>query len=266
MKFMFFEIIAFVTVSKLWTSAENKWASWMSRIKTEPRVRANHSRKGRPMRTQISTSNLETEAVWSVEALDPLQQRAWAQALWQAAAHKPLLLYYKPCAERAALRALNAFARLSRSAETPPGVVLAEPRLNAMLAPAPSRVLSLCLLHRASRFVNLAEWLAQAPAACRIVLTMPEAEAKISRAARSCEPVEIPTEEESYCGAVAQEILQKHFGASTTLSQLEEIVTEAGIAELALPVCLLASSAVRAKRLARNFAARALAGVYFLVG
>jgi len=251
MKNLFLIILAFVTFSRLWASAETKRESLMNRIKNDPRLRALPSRKGETARTQSTQMSLAAEAVWGVEALDPLQQRAWAQALWQswyvaAPKPKPLLLRYPASAERAALRALNTFARLGRSEETPPWIVLTAPAAPPLLAPPPVRVLSLSLIHRASRFVNLTEWLTAAAAApaCRVIMTMPYEEAMSSPAARSCEVHEIPEEDASYCAAVAAEIITKHFGAlppaSVELTRLEQILIEAGRAQIAAPVSLLA--------------------------
>jgi len=250
MRVLCFAIVAFVMLNKLWASAETKWESLMNRIKSEPRLRANPIRRGAPMRTQIMPTNLEAEAVWGVEALDPLQQRAWAQTLWQRWYHatqkpKPMLLLYHPCAERAAMRALNTLARLSRSEECAPGVVLVEPQHAPWLAP-PVRALSLYLIHRASRFVNVQEWLqlAGAAPACRAVLSVPYAEARALRELAEFEIVEIPQEEPSYCDAVADELIAKHFGAlppvGAPLSALEQILIAAGNAEIALPMSLLA--------------------------
>ncbi|MEK7727851.1 MAG: hypothetical protein AAB354_05515 [candidate division KSB1 bacterium] len=250
MRIFCFAIVAFVMLNKLWASAETKWESLMNRIRTEPRVRANPIRRGAPMRTQMMPTNFEPEAVWGVEALDPLQQRAWAQALWQrwyhaAQAPKPLLLLYQPSAERAAMRALNTLARLSRSEECAPWLVLETPQHAPWLAP-PVRALSLYLIHRASRFVNAQEWLrlALAAPACRVVLTVPVEEASQLRDLADFEIIEAPQEEPSYRDTVANEILAKHFGAlppvGAPLSALEQILLAAGHAEIALPMSLLA--------------------------
>ncbi len=218
----------------------------MNRIRTEPRARTNPLRRGMPMRTQIVPTNFDPETVWGVEALDPLQQRAWAEDRWREwyqtePRRKPLLLCYHPAAERAAVRVLNSFARLSRSAECAPWVVLAESQRVPWLAP-PVPALSLYLIHHASRIANVKAWLAGALAApaCRVALTAPYEEATLLGAAADFEVVEIPGEEASYCDAVADEILAQHFGAGAPLSALERFVIAAGVAEIALPLGLLA--------------------------
>lgn len=250
MRILCFAIVAFVVVHKLWASAETKWELLMNRMRTEPRSRTNPMRRGASMQTQIVQTNLAPETVWGVEVFDPLQQRAWAEALWQRWYHagerrKPLLLVYQPSAERAAMRALNTLVRLSRAEECAPWVVLVEPQSGYSLAP-PVPALSLYVLHRASRFANVKAWLTQAArsSACRVVLTAPNEEVHMLGAVADFEVVEIPAEETSYCDAVAEEILAKHFGAlppvGEPLSMLERILIAAGIAELALPINLLA--------------------------
>lgn len=245
MRILCFAIVAFVVVHKLCASAETKWESFMSRIRTEPRSRTNPMRRGAPMQTQIVPTNLDPEQAWGVEALDPLQQRAWAEVLWQrwyrdSKSRKPLLLLYEAGAERAAMRVLNTFARLSRLEECAPWVVLVESRSAIMLAP-PVPALSLYLAHRASRFANVKEWLEQTAnnSACRVVLTAPMAEGSMLREFADFEVVEIPAEEPSYCEAVANELVAKYFGETTPLSGLERILLSAGCAEIALPMSLL---------------------------
>jgi hypothetical protein len=73
-----------------------------------------------------------------------------------------------------------------------------------------------------------------------VVLTVLYEEAPLLGAVADFEVVEIPGEEAGYCDAVADEILAQHFGADVPLSALERFVIAAGVAEIALPLGLLA--------------------------
>jgi hypothetical protein len=209
------------------------------------------------MQTRTPKHVIDAETVWGIEVMDPLEQRAWAQSLWQRlacpeSASRSLLLLYSPAAERAALRALTALAIISREQRFAvhrfapgflpvlPGVALSRP--------------ATLLIHQGNRFLNLREWLKKASLSPerRIVLTAPAAEyetlsavsASSRRAAAKFDCVHVPEEEPDYCERKAQEILDKFFGGATPanpeVESMAPILIEAGTAEVRVPLTLLA--------------------------
>lgn len=265
-KQVLFALLALALLSKLWASAGSRWESFLNKIRSGPDVRTSHDRKGVRMRTRTTQQGLEAERVWGVEALDPLKQREWVAPMLERLRHAPvLILTYSPPAERAAIRALNTLARLYRQQDSAALVHMAESESNLLLeplAPAPS---GLALIHRASRFVNWRDWLAEIGAhqpRCA-VLTVACTEADPLLDFLQIAPIRIPEEEGGYCESKAYEILNKYFGAlpprGEPLKEYERLLIEAGVAEVAVPVGLLArhlgtdgralSEAIRASRL-----------------
>lgn len=259
-------ILAVALFSKLWASADAKRGGLFHRPNREPGSRTNHFRKGEAMRTQTTQQSLEAERVWGVEALDPLQQRAWAETIWQklqnkvlsrklerdsdklsqAAALAPVFLQFGPTAEPAAIRALNTLARIARTEAPHATVYLVAPDTDPLLAPPPVRCESLFLIHRANRFVNWKEWLQEARAFsyCRIVMTVSQEESAPLLEYLHGEVITIPEVAQDYCEQRRREVLTKSLGGelpgAASLSRWEQILVEAGIAEVALPLSLLA--------------------------
>lgn len=259
-------ILAVALFSKLWANADAKRGGLFHRPNREPGSRTNHFRKGDAMRTQTTQQSLEAERVWGVEALDPLQQRAWVETIWQklqnkvlsrkperdsdklrqAAALAPVVLQFGPTAEPAAIRALNTLARIARTEAPHATVYLVAPDADALLAPAPVRCESLFLIHRANRFVNWKEWLhnARALSYCRVVMTVSQEEAAPLLEYVHGEALTIPEVAQDSFEQRSMEVFTKSFGdelpGAASLSRWEQILVEAGIAEVALPVSLLA--------------------------
>ncbi len=219
--------------------------SGYSRVSSLLTIRNDHGRKGKLMQTRTTNRVIDAASVWGIEVMDPLEQWAWAQNLWSRIESRlrPLLLSYSPAAERSALRGLTAFARISHEAgivvhHFAPGLLPVLPKVEP---PGPSTL----LIHHANHFVNLAEWLKiAAPPDCRVVLTAPIAEYQFISGAAKFDAVRMPEEEPDYCEHQAQKILEKFFGdavpADSALKSLEPILIEAGIAEINLPLALLA--------------------------
>lgn len=259
-------ILAVALFSKLWANADAKRGGLFHRPNREPGSRTNHFRKGDAMRTQTTQQSLEAERVWGVEALDPLQQRAWVETIWQklqnkvlsrkpgrdsdklsqAATLAPVVLQFGPTAEPAAIRALNTLARIARTEAPHAAVYLVAPDADALLAPAPVRCESLFLIHRANRFVNWKEWLykAQTLSYCRVVMTVSQAESAPLLEYLHGEVITIPEATQDYCEHRSMEVLTKSFGdelpGAASLSRWEQILVEAGMAGVMLPVGLLA--------------------------
>lgn len=255
-------VLAVALFSRLWGQVETKRAISFSRPKREPGSRTNQFRKGDAMRTQTTQQSLEAERVWGVEALDPLQQRAWAEGIWKKLQNKapsqepgkrdransvaPIVLQYGATAEPAAIRALNTLARMARTEAPHATVYLVAPDADPLLAPPPVRCESLFLIHRANRFVNWKEWLHQARALsyCRVVITVSQEEAAPLLDYVHGTALTIPEVTQDYCEQKSHEILARSFGnelpAVSSLSRWEQILVEAGIAEVMLPVSLLA--------------------------
>lgn len=259
-------VLAVALLSRLWGQAETKRASSFCRPKREPGSRTNYFRKGDAMRTQTTQQSLEAERVWGVEALDPLQQRAWAATLWQrvqgkvanrepkrdcdklsrASALAPVVLQFGPTAEPAAIRAVNTLARIARTEAPHATVYLVAPDTDPLLAPPPVRGESLFLIHRANRLVNWKEWLhkARALSYCRVVMTVSQAEAAPLLDDLHGEVLTIPEVPPDYCEQRSMAVLTKSFGdelpGAASLARWEQILVEAGSAEVMLPVSLLA--------------------------
>jgi hypothetical protein len=213
-------------------------------------VRNDQCRKGKLMQTRTTNHAIDAESIWGLEVMDPLEQRVWAQSLWQrlsspGPASRSLLLLYSPAAERAALRALTALAIISREESFAvhrfaPGFL---PVLPAVRLTAPATL----LIHHSNRFVNLDEWLMQIASpspACRVILTAPAAEFELIAGSAKFDSVLVPEEDPDYCEHRANEILDKFFrsaaSASPELERIEPILIEAGMAEVRLPLTLLA--------------------------
>jgi hypothetical protein len=198
------------------------------------------------MRTQTQPCGLEAERIWGVEIMDPVELFDWAKTLWRrlcppAGSPPPLLLVYAPSAERTAIRSLLALARLGRRCDME--VFFSAPEPLPWLEADPLQCRGLHLLHHSSRFLNLAAWvkIATELAACRVVVTMPAHEY-----ARLPEPalfdvVHVPEETQDYCACEADEIIAAYFQtAAPKLEPLEKILVEAGVAEVTVPLNLLA--------------------------
>lgn len=259
-------LLAVALFSKMWANADAKRGGLFHRPKREPASRTNHFRKGDAMRTQTTQRSLEAERVWGVEALDPLQQRAWAETIWQrlqgkvsnrvperdsdklsqASALAPVVLRFGPTAEPAAIRALNTLARIARIEAPHATVYLVAPDADPLLAPPPVRCESLFLIHRANRFVNWREWLHEARALsyCRVVITVSQAESGPLLDYLHDEALTIPEVAQDHCEQRSMEVLTKSFGdelpGAASLSRWEQILVEAGMAGVLLPVSLLA--------------------------
>ncbi len=201
------------------------------------------------MRTRTSSEQLEAESVWGIEVMDPPEQIEWAQTLWQKldapiSIRRPLLLVYSPPAERTTIRSLNALSRIARRRGIQP--YFAVPRLFPLLNIDPKNAPTLRAIHRASRFVNLAQWLKHLqPVETRIVVTCAADECAALAQHGDFEIVNVPEEETSYCERMAGEIVGKRFpplpeDARATQSSLEHLLAEAGMAGIPVPLSLLA--------------------------
>jgi hypothetical protein len=182
--------------------------------------------------------------------MDPLELYEWAQRLWQRlhapiSFQRPLLLVYSPAAERSAVRALNTLARIGRW-HAPAFFFSAAGRLPVLKAIPPCNN-GLYLIHCASRFLDLPAWLKPAgshPICRHVVMTAPKNEHSQIPDCRNFELVAIPEEEAAYCDRKASEIFAKYFYGATDwqieLEAVEQILVEAGMADVAVPLTLLA--------------------------
>lgn len=204
------------------------------------------------MQTRTTNFSVDAESVWGIERMDPVEQFDWAQDLWQRlqtldSRSRPLFLLYSPAAERAALRGLTALAGLGR--EEGFAVHTLSPVLLPVLPPISANTPTLCLVHRGSRWVNVEEWLNRIAALpdCRIVITAPTApdEGRAIIKKFNGFTIPVPEEEPDYCEAKARDILNKLRSVSPepALAEIERILIEAGVAELAVPLTLLARQA-----------------------
>lgn len=200
------------------------------------------------MRTQTQTQScgLEAERIWGVEAMDPVELFDWAKTLWHrlcppAGSAPPLLLVFAPSAERTAIRSLLALARLGRRHAVE--VFFSTPERLPWLEVDPVQCRGLHVLHHGSRFLNLAAWIKIATelAACRVVITVPAHEYECLPELQRFDVVHVPEEERDYCARQADEIIATYFhAAAPELEPLEEILVEAGVAGVAVPLNLLA--------------------------
>ncbi len=205
------------------------------------------------MQTRTANFWVDAESVWGIERLDPLEQLDWSQSLWQrlqapGSPPRPWFMPYTPAAERAALRGLTALARLGRDA----GFVvhIFAPMSLPVLPAISTNTPALCVVHRGNRWLNLEEWLklTSAKPACRIVITMPAAAEDGLAIMKKFNgiPAPAPEEERDYCARQAQDILGRRFWSAAPepgLAVIEKILVEAGVAEIAVPLTLLARCA-----------------------
>ncbi|MGH7598436.1 MAG: hypothetical protein ACREOI_18930 [bacterium] len=189
------------------------------------------------------------ESVWGVEALDHLAQHEWAGKLWERlTAHhfirRPLLLLYSPSAERSAIRCLRALARIGRHEAST--VFFSMPGDIPLLITTPSVAADLFLVHRASRFLNLSEWLSVrlVHPSCKVVMTCPIDELEAIAYHRYFDQERLPEEESDYCRHKAAEIITKYLPAGSSSAPgrngIIPILAESGMAGVEIPLGLLA--------------------------
>ncbi len=202
------------------------------------------------MKARTKVFGFEAEWIGGIEVMDLLELWKWVKELWQklATTGGPLLLLYSPVAERAALRTLTAFARLSRRQEPERLVQYHWPHHVALLEAPPRNTPTLLLLHRSSRFLNLTDFCRlslQNQRHWRVVLAMPEPEYQALSLPAGVVTFEVPAEEADYCARRQQEILAPHFGGKDqpVLSAWEKLLLAAGLMEVEVPVTLLGRSA-----------------------
>jgi hypothetical protein len=201
------------------------------------------------MGTRTTQGGLAAERIWGIEVMDPLEQHEWAQRLWQrlhapVGSPRPLLLVYSPAAERSAIRSLITLARIARRHAQ--AVFISTPEGLPLLETDPAQWQGLHLVHHGSRFLNLAVWrkIAAEFPACRVVVTAPADEYEFMSDHQDFDVVHVPEEEPEYCARKADEIVAAYFHSaspsSTQLDRIEQIVVEAGMAGVAMPLSLLA--------------------------
>jgi hypothetical protein len=189
------------------------------------------------------------ESVWGVEALDPLAQHERAGKLWERlTAHhfirRPLLLLYSPSAERSAIRCLRALARIARHEAA--AVFFSMPGDVPLLISTPDTPADLFLVHRASRFLNLSEWLGMrlVHPGCKVVMTCPLDELEAVGYHRYFDHERVAEEEPGYCRRKAAEIILKYLPAGSSspacYNGMMQFLAEAGMAGVELPLGLLA--------------------------
>ena len=203
------------------------------------------------MKARTQVFGFEAEWMGGIELMDLLELWEWIETLWQklASTGGPLVLLYTPVTERAVLRALTAFARMCRSQDPERLVQYHWPRhvpwLEAPLCNG--NLLSLLLLHRSSRFLNITDFCRlslQNQHHWQVVLAAPALEYHALSLSPGLETVEVPAEEPDYCARRLQEILTQYLGEKhqPALSACERLLLAAGLAEVEVPVTLLARS------------------------
>jgi hypothetical protein len=196
------------------------------------------------MITRVNARELALDNVWGVEAMDPLQQQRWAGNLLQkllalVSPWRGLMLRYEPSAERLAMQVLGTLARLAERRNG--AVFMAAPGDLPVLEKIPAPGPRLVLLHRASRLLNLDDFLqGEAP----LVLTAPIDEYASLAMPQDFYTENVPAEEPAYCESLARKIMAKYQTGtsdhSAASAALKTILAEAGIAGVAVPFTLLA--------------------------
>jgi hypothetical protein len=189
------------------------------------------------------------EDVWGHETLDPVEMLDWAENQWQhfiqAPNRKPLLFRYPPWAERAILRILEIFSRFAKKCSL--SVMYLMPLGIPFLPEAPGKTNCLYLVHRANRFPNLREWMANLSGKL-IVLTVAEDEfANFSVPdVAAIREEQIPSEDEYTARQSALEYLNNRSNGEAELDEgfrrCRQILTEAGKAGVQLPLGLLTTA------------------------
>jgi hypothetical protein len=157
---------------------------------------------------------------------------------------RPLLLLYSPSAERSAIRGLRALARFGRHEDST--VFFSMPGDIPLLIATPSIPADLFLVHRASRFLNLSQWLGMrlVHPSCKVVMTCPLDELEAVGYHRYFDLERVAEEEPAYCRRKAAEIIAKYLpgGLSSPpcYNGIMQFLAEAGMAGVELPLGLLA--------------------------
>lgn len=185
--------------------------------------------------------------VWGLDILDPASQAVWSHSKWQETLAKPgrtpLLLCYEPSAERTALRSLKKLAGFARAEHYK--IIFISPQ-NVPKFPLMSKKRKcLYLIHRASRFLNLIEWLARLGKNHDnlFVLTIPSDEmSSIPDKKRFC-LTDVPAISGDLAARRAREIITHFMGNLEELDQpfadFVMLVAEAGVAGIGLQVALI---------------------------
>ena len=188
------------------------------------------------------------EDVWGVEAMDPLAHFTWTLGLWQQLVSslppsRPVLLIYSPAAEKTAIRTLRVLARIARRQDCE--VFFSTPAELPLLENRGTHHQTLQLVHRASRFLNVAEWLQlqkSAPSQ-RVIMTCALEESVTLPRLQNFHLLTVPEEEPAYCdrkaGEIVAQLVRPALSEPPRLTMLERIVLEAGNAGIALPLTLL---------------------------
>jgi len=203
------------------------------------------------MKTRTQSYGFDAEWIWGLEVMDLIATWEWVKQLWQkldrkAHDERALVLLYTPAAERMAVRALSTFARLCRQTDPERTIFCHWPSSILILEAPPAQNPGLLLLHRAPRFLNLAEFcrhVAQMKKQWRVVMSAPVAEWQPSPEADRFEVIEVPEEEVDYCEQKGKEIIAGLCGESpepVSFSPVEQILLEAGVLEVVVPLSLLA--------------------------
>lgn len=191
------------------------------------------------------------EEIWGLEACDFLAQYQQARLLWQdmqqGKAMQTVQLIYAPVAERSALRCLHTLSRCARFGGKPHRVCWLAPGELPLLPTPESSKPVLYLVHHASRFLNLYDWVQECRTSTmiKIVMTMPGPELAGCHNVPADYRAAIPPEEEGYARKRANEIIAGRLQPETKLdSQFDltlQVLAEAGLAGVAVPLDLLAA-------------------------
>lgn len=195
--------------------------------------------------------HLLPEEIWGLEACDFLAQYRQARLLWQdmqqGKAKQTVQLVYAPVAERSALRCLHSLSRCARFGGKPHRVCWLAPGELPLLPHPKTSKPALYLLHHASRFLNLYDWIQECRSGSniRVVMTIPELEFAACQGVPADLRAIIPPEEEGYARKRANEIIAGRLQPETKLdSQFDltlQVLAEAGLAGVAVPLGLLAA-------------------------
>lgn len=191
------------------------------------------------------------EEVWGLEAMDLLEQSEQVCSFWQqkrdkSAASQPLLFLYAPSAERMALRYLHSFARIGRSTESGMAVFFSTHSQRPYLQFEPASKAGLYVIHQPGRYLNIDDFLkvARMNTDVRVVMAAPASEAHALAVYDACQIEWVRSEEDAYCEKRSHELVAKFLKlpgyADPHLDLILQILAEAGIADIELPVSLLA--------------------------
>ncbi|KAA3613943.1 MAG: hypothetical protein DWQ05_16860 [Calditrichaeota bacterium] len=197
-------------------------------------------------------SDQNPENTWGVETMDSwkcfrLVRELYLKLNRPANSAMPLVLSFRPSAERAALHYLQWLSRLGRSASGMAVLFYGSGKMPFVGDVPDISEHRLLLIHKASRFIDMQHLLQlnEQHENLRLVLTVPETETEIIKSWGGKFWLEqIPAFEDSYTEKKADEIIAHYLGrleeVHPQIDLLLQIIAEAGRADVQLPLSFVA--------------------------